>query len=158
MGMLGILLGTKGSSKKKNNNVVNHNVNAILQIEVVFSFMITVSWAFAVSYITGVHGPGTNIGNLYYFTWISFFSALIILFNCLSHMKPEEEEEGNNDNNTGNLTGVEESVTKNKNKEQKEKKQSEEEEGNNNNNTGNVTGVEENVTKNKNKEQKEKKQ
>merc|ERR1711982_104896 len=96
--MLGILLGTKGSSKKKNNNVVNHNVNAILQIEVVFSFMITVSWAFAVSYITGVHGPGTNIGNLYYFTWISFFSALIILFNCLSHMKPdsEEEEEGNN--------------------------------------------------------------
>merc|ERR1711862_557544 len=130
MGMLGILLGTKGSSKKKNNNVVNHNVNAILQIEVVFSFMITVSWAFAVSYITGVHGPGTNIGNLYYFTWISFFSALIILFNCLSHMKPdsEEEEEGNNnDNNTGNVTGVvEESVTKNKNKEQKEKKQSEE--------------------------------
>merc|ERR1711862_512856 len=123
MGMLGILLGTKGSSKKKNNNVVNHNVNAILQIEVVFSFMITVSWAFAVSYITGVHGPGTNIGNLYYFTWISFFSALIILFNCLSHMKPEEqsEEGNNNNNNTGNVTGVEEHVTKNKNKDQKEK-------------------------------------
>lgn len=77
--MLGFLFGPEDS-------------NGILQIEAILSFLFTISWAFGVAYITGANGPGIMIGNLYYFTWISFFSALVIFLDCLSHIKPEASE------------------------------------------------------------------
>lgn len=77
--MLGILLGPE-------------DLNGVLQIEAILSILITISWAFGVAYITGANGPGTMIGNLYYFTWISFFSTLVIFLDCLSHIKSEASE------------------------------------------------------------------
>jgi len=77
--MLGILLGPE-------------DLNGVLQIEAILSILITISWAFGVAYITGANGPGTMIGNLYYFTWISFFSTLVIFLDCLSHIKFEASE------------------------------------------------------------------
>lgn len=77
--MLGVLFGPKDS-------------NGVLQVEAILSLLISISWAFGVAYITGSRGPGTMIGNLYYFTWISFFSALVILLNCVAHIKPKGSE------------------------------------------------------------------
>merc|ERR1719232_1661888 len=65
---------------------------SILQIEVLLSFMIAVCWGIAVWAITSTLGPGASIGNLYYFTWISFFASLLIFLNCVAHFKPAKSK------------------------------------------------------------------
>jgi hypothetical protein len=35
-----------------------------------------------VAFITSADGPGAPIGNLYYFTWISFLSSVFIVSKC----------------------------------------------------------------------------
>merc|ERR1712238_208885 len=64
-------------------------LNGIFKVEAFLSLLISTSWAFGVALITGATGPGTSIGNLYYFTWISFFSVLVIFLDCLGHMRPK---------------------------------------------------------------------
>jgi len=38
--------------------------------------------AFGVAFITSAKGPGSPIGNLYYFTWISFLCSFMLLASC----------------------------------------------------------------------------
>jgi len=51
-------------------------------IESVISFVLVVSYAFAVAFITSQEGPGAPLGNLYYFTWLSFLCAFMLLASC----------------------------------------------------------------------------
>jgi len=51
-------------------------------IESVLSFLLVVSYAFGVAFITSQEGPGAPLGNLYYFTWASFLCAFMLLASC----------------------------------------------------------------------------
>jgi hypothetical protein len=50
--------------------------------EVVVSFVLAVMYAFGVGYITFGDGPGINIGNQYFSTWIGFILAFGLLSVC----------------------------------------------------------------------------
>lgn len=48
----------------------------------------TIINAFGVAYITSNEGPGSYIGNLYYFSWISFLLSVYLLIECFHEMRP----------------------------------------------------------------------
>jgi len=47
-------------------------------VEALFSLSLMLAWAFGVAFITAEAGPGAPLGNLYYFTWASFFLAFVL--------------------------------------------------------------------------------
>ena len=51
-------------------------------LEAVLGFIMLISFAFGTAYITSEAGPGSPLGNLYYFTWISFLSAFLLCSSC----------------------------------------------------------------------------
>jgi len=51
-------------------------------IEASSSFALLVSFGFAVAIITSQKGPGAPLGNLYYFTWIAFFTSFLLSASC----------------------------------------------------------------------------
>jgi hypothetical protein len=51
-------------------------------MEFVMAIFLCVLNAFGVSYITSPTGPGSSIGNLYYFSWINFLCAAMLLADC----------------------------------------------------------------------------
>ena len=51
-------------------------------LEAVTSFVLLVLHAFGVAYITSEQGPGSPLGNLYYFTWICFLSSFMLSSSC----------------------------------------------------------------------------
>jgi hypothetical protein len=63
--------------------------------------------AFGVAYITSNSGPGAFIGNLYYFSWISFLlSAYLVAAIFGEHRAPQSNEEnggGNKDESNGDI-------------------------------------------------------
>jgi len=52
-------------------------------IEALFSFLLLISNAVGVSFITAHQGPGAPLGNLYYFSWIAFLSTFMLTASCL---------------------------------------------------------------------------
>mmetsp|Transcript_22319 Transcript_22319/g.40533 ORF Transcript_22319/g.40533 Transcript_22319/m.40533 type:complete len:320 (-) Transcript_22319:856-1815(-) len=56
-------------------------------VEGIFSFILTVMYGFGVAFITGAKGPGSAIGNLYYFTWIGFLCCFVLLANCYEEFR-----------------------------------------------------------------------
>lgn len=57
---------------------------APFMVEFAIAIMLTVMNAFGVAYITSAKGPGSAIGNLYYFSWISFLSAAFLAADCFN--------------------------------------------------------------------------
>lgn len=51
-------------------------------MEAFLGFILMVCFAFGTAYITAEQGPGSPLGNLYYFTWISFLSAFLLCSSC----------------------------------------------------------------------------
>jgi hypothetical protein len=51
-------------------------------IEGVLSLLLSIMNGFGVAFITSADGPGAPIGNLYYFTWLSFLSSGFIVSKC----------------------------------------------------------------------------
>lgn len=51
-------------------------------VEATFSFILVVAYAFGVAYITSEQGPGSPLGNLYYFTWGAFLSSFMLIASC----------------------------------------------------------------------------
>merc|ERR1712194_103146 len=56
-------------------------------VEAVFSVVLFVLYIFGVSFLTSSYGPGAPLGNLYYFTWISFFLSFMLVANCYEDYK-----------------------------------------------------------------------
>lgn len=56
-------------------------------VEGAFSFILTVMYAFGVAFITSPEGPGSAIGNLYYFTWIGLLCCFILGASCFEDFK-----------------------------------------------------------------------
>ena len=71
-------------------------------VEAIFSGCMVVAWAFGVALLTAEAGPGAPLGNLYYFTWASFFIAFILCSSLYdeyqSFKNPPREEAAANDN------------------------------------------------------------
>lgn len=53
-------------------------------VEGILSFLLSILNAFGVAYITSAKGPGSAIGNLYYFSWISFLCSTMLVASCYS--------------------------------------------------------------------------
>lgn len=55
---------------------------APFMVEAVFSFISFILYVFGVGFITSSFGPGAPLGNLYYFTWLSFFLSFMLAASC----------------------------------------------------------------------------
>lgn len=53
-------------------------------VEFALSILLAVLDAFGVAYITSPSGPGGPIGNLYYFSWISFLLGALLMADCFN--------------------------------------------------------------------------
>jgi hypothetical protein len=56
-------------------------------VEGIFSFVLTVMYAFGVAFITSADGPGSAIGNLYYFSWIGLLCCFVLFANCYEEFR-----------------------------------------------------------------------
>jgi len=52
-------------------------------VEALFAFVLLVTNGFGVAFVTSHLGPGAPLGNLYYFSWISFLSTFMLFASCL---------------------------------------------------------------------------
>jgi hypothetical protein len=51
-------------------------------LEVLVSFLLFLSWAIGIGYITSELGPGAPIGNIYHFSWFSFLLTFMLGSSC----------------------------------------------------------------------------
>lgn len=51
-------------------------------LEVLVSFLLFMSWAVGIGYITSELGPGAPIGNIYHFSWFSFLLTFLLGSSC----------------------------------------------------------------------------
>eukprot|EP00563_Minutocellus_polymorphus_P017556 CAMPEP_0197725770 /NCGR_PEP_ID=MMETSP1434-20131217/10536_1 /TAXON_ID=265543 /ORGANISM="Minutocellus polymorphus, Strain CCMP3303" /LENGTH=315 /DNA_ID=CAMNT_0043311427 /DNA_START=19 /DNA_END=966 /DNA_ORIENTATION=- len=51
-------------------------------LEVLASFLLFMSWAIGIGYITSELGPGAPIGNIYHFSWFSFLLTFVLGSSC----------------------------------------------------------------------------
>ncbi|GAX13752.1 hypothetical protein FisN_30Lh038 [Fistulifera solaris] len=63
--------------------------------------------AFGVAYITSNSGPGSYIGNLYYFTWMSFLLSVYLLIECFHEMRTAPADQTGTDGNDTQKDGGE---------------------------------------------------
>jgi hypothetical protein len=72
-------------------------------VEGALSFFLCIMNGFGVAFITSAKGPGSPIGNLYYFTWLSFLCTLMLVASCYDDYAnvgiPEESNEEENEAN-----------------------------------------------------------
>lgn len=72
-----------------------------LGIEAGAAFLLFLSYAFGVAYVTSEKGPGAPLGNLYYSTWASFVESFVICVGCGEEWR-ERVEAKNDDDRTRN--------------------------------------------------------
>jgi hypothetical protein len=79
-------------------------------IEGVISILMVLCWAFGVALITAERGPGSAIGNIYYFCWASLLLALVLCSNLYEEYHafrnpsdPQDSIALTNTNGAGNL-------------------------------------------------------
>jgi amino acid transporter len=83
--------------------------SAPFMVEFAISIILTIMNAFGVAYITSAKGPGSAIGNLYYFAWISFLCAAFLTAECFNQFtggngaapSTSTASEANRNGNTG---------------------------------------------------------
>jgi len=51
-------------------------------VEVGLSFLLVIMYCVGVALITSADGPGAPLGNLYYFTWLGFLTAFMMIMSC----------------------------------------------------------------------------
>lgn len=69
-----------------------------LRFECLFACIISVVLAINALFATAVEGPASNVGNLYYSSWIAFISSMRLALNCLEDMMEQDEAERSEDN------------------------------------------------------------
>jgi hypothetical protein len=73
-------------------------------IEVMLGLVMFTVWIFGVGFITfGSNSPAMDVGNLYFFTWASFVSSLLILLQACQVYRDGQmtSEETDNDQDNG---------------------------------------------------------
>jgi hypothetical protein len=51
-------------------------------VEGALALLLCIMNGFGVAFITSAKGPGSPIGNLYYFTWLSFLCSFMLVASC----------------------------------------------------------------------------
>jgi hypothetical protein len=69
-------------------------------VEIGSSAFMTIITAFAVASTTSASGPGSQIGNLYYFSWASFLLSAILVADCFNEYKTGTATNSNDDGTT----------------------------------------------------------
>jgi hypothetical protein len=76
-------------------------------VEATLSILLLISYAFEVAFITSQEGPGAPLGNLYYFSWLSFITAFLLSASCfedynaaknMAYQQNQQPEQNVNDN------------------------------------------------------------
>eukprot|EP01083_Nonionella_stella_P146746 461950_1 len=63
-------------------------------VEIPIAVIVTAFYCVGVAVITDtVHGPGSNIGNLYFASWIGFFLAVTLAFTSMKESLATEDED-----------------------------------------------------------------
>jgi hypothetical protein len=63
-------------------------------LEAALALFLCIMNGFGVAFITSAKGPGSPIGNLYYFTWLSFLVSFMLTASCYEdYTKPNNGEE-----------------------------------------------------------------
>lgn len=74
-------------------------------LEVASSFFLSIMNVFVVYYVTSADGPGKSTGNLYYFSWGMFLTAIFLASQCYSaYANPTATSFDNNNETTGTTT------------------------------------------------------
>lgn len=79
---------------------------APLIVEFVTTIFLTILNAISVAYVTSPKGPGSIIGNLYYFSWISFLCCAMLMADCYnqySHRGVDSADNKRDDDQTGDI-------------------------------------------------------
>jgi len=67
---------------------------APFMVEALIGVGLTITYVFGVAYITSQEGPGSPLGNLYYFTWLSFLLACMISASCFEDYQATKTASG----------------------------------------------------------------
>jgi hypothetical protein len=70
-------------------------------MEAALALFLAVFNGFGVAFITSAEGPGSPIGNLYYFTWLSFLCSFLLCASCYEDYNKAGADETNTDDNRG---------------------------------------------------------
>ena len=70
---------------------------ASLVVEAVLSFSLCVLNGFGVAYLTSPAGPGSAIGNLYYFSWLSWLCSFLLIASLYEDYQSIHTEESTDD-------------------------------------------------------------
>jgi cytochrome bd-type quinol oxidase subunit 2 len=69
-------------------------------VEGCLTIVLCIMNGFGVTFLTSAKGPGSPIGNLYYFTWLSFITTIMLVANCYEDYAnigvPDESEDDTN--------------------------------------------------------------
>lgn len=69
-----------------------------------FALILTIMYTAGVAVITSAKGPGSAIGNLYYFSWIGFVCCFLLLASCIEDYKGgSKAADGQNGNHNGDI-------------------------------------------------------
>jgi len=63
-----------------------HCAKMSLIVEAIVGTILMVFYSVGAAYITDISGPGSNIGNLYFSTWIGFGISVLLTFSCFKEM------------------------------------------------------------------------
>lgn len=74
-------------------------------VEAAIGVVLTITYLFGVAYITSQEGPGAPLGNLYYFTWISFLDGCMISASCFEDYQASKAASMNTTNDLDAETG-----------------------------------------------------
>lgn len=76
-------------------------------VEASLSILMMTLYIFGVGFITSEYGPGATLGNLYYFTWMSFFLSFMLVASCFEDYQAAKAAAAQHDhrNEGGNSGG-----------------------------------------------------
>jgi len=76
---------------------------APLVVEGMLSLFLCVMNGFGVAFLTSPNGPGSAIGNLYYFAWFSWLSSFMLIANVLEDYESMGETQSEEDKTDGDI-------------------------------------------------------
>ena len=62
-------------------------------VETYLSVFLMLVFSVGVALITGIGGPASQVGDLYYASWLSFFVSLAIFVSCIDQLQRQELDE-----------------------------------------------------------------
>lgn len=84
----------------------HHPKRFSLRTELLLSIVLSLLLGFHAVLVTGVNGPGLQVGNLYYSTWISFLLCLRICLGCVEEYYNIEDDEDEEDGHGKQIGGI----------------------------------------------------